>query len=100
MQGATIFNSTGTPAYAAAGTTAAAHIVVGSGTASGSALAVTLSGAAAFTSGTTYNVFAHDQAHTGATITITYTSGTAFTITYAGGGSTATDGVTWAAVGT
>lgn len=56
------------------------HTVYDVGTLSGGSLAITLAGAAPFTSSSTYTCFANDQTSTATLATISNTSGAAFTI--------------------
>jgi hypothetical protein len=72
-----------------------AHVVQGSGTAATSSLTVTLPANLAFTNAGTYSCYGQDTPHNQANVGFTYTDGSHFTLTYSGGGSTATDAVTW-----
>jgi hypothetical protein len=86
--------------YNASGTQqAGTHIVFGNGTlVSGapSALTVTLTGSAVFTSNSSYVVTASNGTTAANALKVTYASGSSFTIT---GPNTVTDAVTWMAVG-
>lgn len=74
------------PVYNTSGTLQSnAHQVIGSGTATGTALVVTLSGSAIFTSSSSYGCVVDDQGSL--PVAITYTSGSSFTITDAGTGN-------------
>ena len=92
-----VFNPRGIPAYTNAGVASTTFMVVGSGTIG---TAVTLSGSAAFTSSTSYTVHGTNLTHTGSTTNVTYTSGTSFNTTAAGGGGGNGDSFTYIAIGT